>query len=163
MTEINQIPSPANWVKLTGIPDIDTGFEAVTYIQEGKTLLNSSEIVISFAGTDPNNSGLLTSPDGRTNSALANGKWSDQLLQAAKYYLDIKAANPNAIVTFTGHSLGGGLAALMAVFFDVQAQTFDQAPFSKSALNVENNNAQDLRNRLAALGVPSTSLAKLDA
>jgi len=118
---INQIPTPANWVKLTGIPDKDTGFEAVTYIQEGKTLLNSPEIVISFSGTDPNNSGMLNSPDGRTNSALANGKWSDQLLQAAKYYLDIKTANPNAVITFTGHSLGSGLAALMAVFFGIRA------------------------------------------
>ena len=157
--EVNRFPIPDEWSEVVAerVADTQTGFEARTF-QKG------NEIVISFAGTDPNNAGLLTSPDGKANAALANGKWAEQLLQAAKYYLDIKAANPGATITLTGHSLGGGLAALVAVFFDVYAQTFDQAPFSKSALNVENNNAQDLRNRLAALGAPySTSLAKLDA
>jgi putative lipase involved disintegration of autophagic bodies len=116
--EVNQFPVPDEWNEVVEerVADIQTGFEAISF-QRG------NEIVISFSGTDPNNSGLLTSSDGRTNSALANGKWSDQLLQAAKYYMDIKTANPNAVITFTGHSLGGGLAALMAVFFDVQAQT----------------------------------------
>lgn len=35
-------------------------------------------------------------------------------------------------MSFTGHSLGGGLAALMAMFFDKQAVTFDPAPFRKT-------------------------------
>lgn len=114
---INKIPTPDTWLLARPDKDDATGFEAVTFVKEGFTFRNSPEIVISFSGTDPNNSGLLTSPDGRTNSALANGKWSDQLLQAAKYYLDVKTANLDAVITFTGHSLGGGLAALMAVFF----------------------------------------------
>jgi hypothetical protein len=118
---INKIPTPDTWFLARPEKDDATGFEAVTFVKEGFTFRNSPEIVISFSGTDPNNSGLLNSPDGRTNSALANGKWSDQLLQAAKYYLDIKAANPNAVITFTGHSLGDGLAALMAVFFGIRA------------------------------------------
>ena len=42
-------------------------------------------------------------------------------------------ANPNATISFTGHSLGGGLASLMAVFFGGTATTFDQAPFRNSA------------------------------
>ncbi len=69
---------------------------------------------------------------------LGTGVGSAQLLQAAEYYLQVKAANPNATsITFTGHSLGGGLAALMGVFFGQQAVTFDQAPFARSAkLNV---------------------------
>ena len=62
---------------------------------------------------------------------------SAQLFQAAKYYLQVKASvtanNPDATFTFTGHSLGGGLAALMGVFFGKQAMTFDQAPFANSA------------------------------
>ena len=41
--------------------------------------------------------------------------------------------NPGVIVSFTGHSLGGGLAALMGVMFDEQAVTFDQAPFANLA------------------------------
>lgn len=38
--------------------------------------------------------------------ALAAGNVSDQLRQAADYYLQIKALNPAASITFTGHSLG---------------------------------------------------------
>jgi hypothetical protein len=113
--QINWIPAPSGWTPFFPVPDDSTaavfpvgttGFEAISFKR-------GNEIVISFAGTDPNNSGLLNSPDGRTNSALANGKWSDQLLQAAKYYLDVKTANPDAVITFTGHSLGGASAYLL--------------------------------------------------
>ena len=38
-------------------------------------------------------------------------------MQAVDYYLAVTAANPSANITFTGHSLGGGIAALMGVFF----------------------------------------------
>lgn len=48
---------------------------------------------------------------------LAAELGSSQLLQAAQYYLQIKTANPNATISFTGHSLGGGLASLVAAFF----------------------------------------------
>lgn len=145
--EKNLFPVPDGWLEPLDLRKIDqsTGFEA-GYFQRG------NEIVISFAGTDPNNSSLFTSPDGKTNAALASGNWSDQLLQAAEYYLQIKAANPppGTVITLTGHSLGGGLAALISVLFGVQATTFDQAPFAASALDVRNNNAADLRARLAA-------------
>ena len=164
-SDINRLPTPASWVKLTGDPDKVTGFEAVAFIKEGSSLLTSPEIVISYSGTDPNNSNPLTTPDGKTNTALAGGGWAEQLLQAAQYYLDIKAANPNATITLTGHSLGGGLAALVAVFFDVHAQTFDQAPFTNSALSTANgDNAQLLRDRLAGSGSTYQSgIEKLDA
>ena len=47
----------------------------------------------------------------------------------------IRDANPSATISFTGHSLGGGLASLMAVYFNKSATTFDPAPFMLSALN----------------------------
>lgn len=47
--------------------------------------------------------------------------------------MKVKAINPDAQITFAGHSLGGGLAALLGVFFDETAVTFDQAPFRNSA------------------------------
>jgi len=97
-----------------------SGFEAISF-QKG------NEIVISFAGTG---SGV----DWLANLANGIGLTSDQLRQAADYYLKVKAANPpGTIISFTGHSLGGGLASLMAVFFGETAVTFDQAPFRSSA------------------------------
>ncbi|MCK9983854.1 MAG: hypothetical protein AzoDbin1_00326, partial [Azoarcus sp.] len=69
------------------------------------------------------------------NMPLALGMLPDQLRQAADYYLQIKASAPaGATISFTGHSLGGGLASLMAVMFGESAFTFDQAPFRSAAL-----------------------------
>ncbi len=114
--------------------DSSSGFEASAY---RNSLTN--EIVISYAGTDPSD----ITGDIAANIGLAIGVGSAQLLQAAEYYLQVHAANPGATITFTGHSLGGGLAALMGVFFGKQAVTFDQAPFANSAtLNVLRNSLE---------------------
>ncbi|MGV1100495.1 lipase family protein [Thiovibrio sp. JS02] len=103
-----------------------SGFEAVSF-QRG------NEIVISFAGTNPE----MFDPDWLANINLATGlACAEQLKEAAAYYLEIKKANQdntNITYTFTGHSLGGGLAALLGLFFDEKAVTFDQAPFANSA------------------------------
>jgi hypothetical protein len=96
-----------------------SGFEAVSF-QKGNT------IVISYAGTG-------TAVDWWANAGGFTGVTTEQLKEAAEYYLVAKAANPDALISFTGHSLGGGLASLMAVFFGETAVTFDQAPFRNSA------------------------------
>ena len=90
-----------------------------------------NQIVISSAGTDP---GDVTG-DVAACVGLGMGNGSIQLKQAAEYYLMLKQKPENADATFvfTGHSLGGGLAALLGVFFNVQAVTFDEAPFRASA------------------------------
>ena len=130
---INRIPPPEGWASL----DPDRGFDhradpASGF--EGAAFVRGNEIVIAFAGTyPPDISGdwLLA------NAPLASGSWSPQLLEAAKYYLDIKRQYPDATISFTGHSLGGGLASLMGVFFNRTAVAFDPAPF-RSAANVLN-------------------------
>lgn len=97
-----------------------SGFEAISF-QKG------SEIVISYAGTGSN-------VDWWANAGGFFGVTTDQLRQAADYYMQVKATAPTgATIRFTGHSLGGGLASLMAVFFGQSATTFDQAPFRNSA------------------------------
>jgi Ca2+-binding RTX toxin-like protein len=118
---INRFPVPQGWVEFNHRA-LDSGFEATSFT-------DGSRIVISYAGTDFTDISDWT----QANIPLAFGFGSDQLRQAALYYLEVKTANPTATISFTGHSLGGDLAALMAVLFDEQAITFDQAPFANSA------------------------------
>ena len=130
--KINWLPVPQGWISFAPVPDPTTastftatnGFEAISFIK-------GNDIVISYAGTYP---GQLT--DLVADAWLALGSGSSQLLQAAEYYLQVKAANPDANITFTGHSLGGGLAALMGVLFNETAFTFDQAPFQNTAESI---------------------------
>jgi hypothetical protein len=97
-----------------------TGFEARAYRVDGR-------IVIAFAGTE-----TAQVEDIRADVLLAVGKIEGQLKKAAEFYTQIKQRYGSDIV-FTGHSLGGGLAALMAGFFDKPAVTFDPAPFRLAA------------------------------
>ncbi len=130
--DVNKFPVPAGW-NISKVHALPSGFEAATF-------KNGSELVISFAGTYPgvlpgttNGSSLGMPVDFFADLGLGLGTGSDQLLQAVEYYLDRKRENPGATITFTGHSLGGGLAALVGVFFGLPAVTFDQAPFANSA------------------------------
>ncbi len=78
----NQFPIPIGWG--TTKPETDSGgsgFEAVSFVRSGTTLATSSEIVISYAGTDP---GDLFG-DVAADLALAAGYLSNQLRQAADY------------------------------------------------------------------------------
>ncbi len=157
--DVNRFPIPANWSFVSIVPqDNTTGFEASAY----RNLL-TNDIVISYAGTNPNDGILLPGPDNTANIGLTTGFGSVQLLQAAEYYLQVQAANPTTNITFTGHSLGGGLAALMGVFFDKRAVTFDQAPFANSAeLNVLTPDvAANLKADLLARGYSEAQLSGL--
>jgi hypothetical protein len=99
--DINKFPIPVGWNMVSRNPqDNATGFEAASF-GNGTTIANSSDIVISYAGTyDQDSLG-----DYLANAGLATGFGSKQLLQAAEYYLQVKAANPTANITLTGHSL----------------------------------------------------------
>lgn len=135
---INWFPVPNGWNEFLHIPNNSLpsvgGFEMSAF----QSNANSTEIVISFAGTNGDGGGILTNPDKQADAALAGGFWSDQLGQAAAYYLEIKAINPGATISFTGHSLGGGLASLMSVLFGETAFTFDQAPFQAALAQAQN-------------------------
>ncbi len=128
--DINKFPIPAGWSMVSRYPqDNTTGFEAAAF-GNGLTIADSTEIVISYAGTDGYGGSIVTNPDKQADAKLGTGLWHDQLGQAAAYYLQIRASlKPGATITLTGHSLGGGLASLVAVFFGETAKTFDQAPF----------------------------------
>src|SRR4051812_30476855 len=106
---VNQIAPAPGWAAIDRIvTPTSGGFEAQAY-QRG------SEIVISYAGTG-------SWDDWIANISLGlNGNTTTQLEQAILYYEQIKTKYPTSTITFTGHSLGGGLAALMGVYFNRKA------------------------------------------
>ena len=115
------ILSGLNAVELLHTAPSSSGFEASAYSYDGK-------IVIAFAGTNTDEWQDIWADIG----IGLLGSLNAQVIEAAKFYLDIKAQYGDNIV-FTGHSLGGGLASLMAVFFNRPATTFDEAPFRLAA------------------------------
>ena len=129
----NRIEPPADWNLIVAYPDAAqtaggtfTGFSAAAYRGPG------GEIVIAYTGTKD----WKDWPAGSFPAAM--GAFSPQVVQAAQFYWavlnrpDVGLGKKDQI-TFTGHSLGGGLASLMAVFFNRPATTFDSAPFEASA------------------------------
>lgn len=111
--------------------DSKTGFSAGIYKK-------GNEIVIAFTGSNEIKIGEfpLTSDEFfKTNYPTGLGFGSEQIGQAFSLVLDIIKRYPDAKLTFTGHSLGGGLASMMSVFFDKPAYTFDMAPFKWSAIS----------------------------
>lgn len=158
---INFFPVPTGWTESFHVPNSpvftpsSSGFEAVSFSRGTGA---DEEIVISYAGTD----GLFT-VDNFANLGLATGFGAAQLNDAARYYLQVRQEHPDATITFTGHSLGGGLAALMGVFFGERAVTFDQAPFAKSAelSAVRPDVAANLKNYLLGQGYSEGDLSRL--
>ena len=93
----------------------------------------SGEIIISYAGTQFGGSAAGQTGDWVAgNGPLALGLFSPQALAAARLYQRVRADLGDDIV-FTGHSLGGGLAAMMALYFNRPAKVFAPAPFGKAA------------------------------
>jgi len=131
----NRASLPVGATLLDHYSDPMTGFEASVYSYAGKT-------VISYAGTLPGTIDLMA------DASLAFGVPDDQLKQAAEFYEAAKQTYGGDIV-FTGHSLGGGLAALMGVFFDKPTVAFDEAPFRLSATQAT---ASALASYIAARG-----------
>jgi putative lipase involved disintegration of autophagic bodies len=130
-------PSPQNEINLDAahwsVADLvvsyrhaGDGFDATVFQS------NTGQIVISFRGTDADSlGGVLTDAD--DDILIGKGERSAQVDRAIELVADIIALHPGADIQFTGHSLGGGLASLMAVFFDRPAYIFAPAPFEYSA------------------------------
>ena len=123
-TEANLIPAPVGWSVKPATNTSTSGFAAAVF-EKG------NEIVISFTGT--NEKGLVDFTLGNVPGFL--GGFSAQILEAMALYSEIRKINSDARISFTGHSLGGGLASLMAVFFDEDAVVFDPAPFMATAIS----------------------------
>jgi hypothetical protein len=136
LSPTNTLPAPVGWGAVTPPAGWATGAQEGSVVSYSSGFMASaykkgSEIVISYAGTT---TGPLDWIFGNVPAATG-AFFTTQVFEAAKFYLDIKnqPENAGATISFTGHSLGGGLASLMAVLFDKQAVVFDEAPFLKSA------------------------------
>jgi hypothetical protein len=104
------------------------GFSAQAYTYNGET-------IISFRGTDPGWAAVNDIFNGWSGGA---GVQSTQAGLAAQFYQSVvgSAAFPfSTNVTFTGHSLGGGLAGLLAGLYGKQAVVFDNMAYSSAIAN----------------------------
>ena len=139
--EYNRSPVPSGWTELRQYATNGSGSNAALFGDgfSARVYKNSAsgEIVVSYAGTefDLQSAGLLADfRDG--NIPLAVGNASEQATAAARLYQRVKAEQGSNI-TFTGHSLGGGLASAMAVWFDRPARVFAPAPFEFAATRTD--------------------------
>jgi RTX calcium-binding nonapeptide repeat (4 copies)/Lipase (class 3) len=121
-----------DWIKITPNPlPVTDGFAYGVFRNTA-----TNEIVISYRGTD--GAAGMMGADGINNVGLTAGQLTAQAIQAAKILVKVQelygsdAAGSN--ISFTGHSLGGGLAGVMAVWFNRPAIVFDPAPFQLTAL-----------------------------
>lgn len=120
-SDSNRTALTGGWAQVARQEDDTWGFSAGAYRR-------GNEIVISFAGTNQN-------MDWVSNVPAGIGLGAFQVTEALDFVLGVMAQNPGATFSLTGHSLGGGLASVMAVFLDLQATVFDTAPFELSARN----------------------------
>ena len=175
-TPTNKLILPPGWTSLS-----ELGFTAGDYLNinpfsaTAGAYLNQStgEIVVAYKGTD-----FLTGAEARSINTVLDltadvglGIARAQInvpaqLYASSYYAAVKdwaATNgySDTKISFTGHSLGGGLASMMSVWFDRPATTFAQGPFGLAAIN--RASMVTTIATLTAQAAVSGSLAVLDA
>jgi Ca2+-binding RTX toxin-like protein len=98
-----------------------SGFFGVAYYNA-----QTGQIAVSYRGTDGIND--MTN----ANTTFATGDWSQQFTEAAKFTADIKTLTtgqgtryPGATLLTTGHSLGDGIAQIMAKMFSLDGAGFE--------------------------------------
>lgn len=120
-----RLPS-ADWVAVEYIVDNVYGFSYGVF----KNNL-TQEVVVSFAGTNENKTVDFLIANIPAGLGLPSPQVSAAAVVAARVIETYGAQN----VTFSGHSLGGGLASIMSVWFNRLAVVFDHAPFELAARN----------------------------
>ncbi|OQW38336.1 MAG: hypothetical protein A4C66_12040 [Nitrospira sp. HN-bin3] len=123
------------------------GFYSIAYT------LTSGEKVISYRGTDSNPLDIAT---GWTSGAGLLGTPYNQSKLAVEFYKAVAGTGNlyTANVSLTGHSLGGGLAGLVAAIYGQNAKIFDNMPFELAVTT--------LAPLLALTGAPSPSFAGIN-
>ena len=119
----NNLVDPSGWSSSPG-PRSEYGLQYRVFVR-------GAEIVIAYAGTNEPDD-LIADLDG------ALGVPDLQFFAAAQVYAEVRRDHPEIPpenITFTGHSLGGGIASVMAVWFDRQATVFAPAPFQSYVMD----------------------------
>ena len=152
-------------VRDTDIPggSLDAGFNAASYkIEDGSSIegLETNDIIISYRGTDNPNANPFNTADGASD--LWNGWVSGAGFPAGQSALAFKffeaVTGVDAFegeaqdVILTGHSLGGGLAGLVASITGDEGVLFDNMPYAQLAtLYAMANAASDASQSIASL------------
>lgn len=102
------------------ISDVGTGFHAQVFKN------GANEYVVAFTGTE------AIFRDAYTDLNLGWTQWSRKREEVFQLLRDLKATGELASVTFTGHSLGGGIAQYAAYEY---ANELEPAPFSLTTFN----------------------------
>ena len=149
----NKAPVPSGWTELTTYAINGSGGNAGLFgsgLSAKVFKSTTGEIVISFAGTEFAASLGAVADFTSANLPLVAGLPGMQIAIAADLYQRVKAdVTLSDNITFTGHSLGGGLASVMAVWFDRPAYVFAPAPFELAATRTD---------VLSALGVVRSAM-----
>ncbi|SFL81906.1 DUF6792 domain-containing protein [Leifsonia sp. CL147] len=105
--------------------DPASGFQGISAVQVVNGQPDYSEVVVAFAGTNPVDLGDL----GTDGGTVVGGQNGDQLFSAEIFAstvnLEVKSEHPGAVVTTTGHSLGGYLAQWIAAQNRWSSMTFN--------------------------------------
>lgn len=104
--------------------DAGSGFAAV-YCQRG------NEVVIAYRGT---NNLIPGGGDLMEDIRIGRGRPPQTSKRANDLYLSVKQAFPSAQISVTGHSLGGGLAQMVAAISGVYGVTFNAPGMLDEAL-----------------------------
>ena len=165
------VPDGATKLGIDGAENLTndgSGFDAKAYRDKDGT------IVIAYRGTD-----VLSPADWWNNAKQALGFKSRQYTDAAQFAQRVKDQYPNSNIMITGHSLGGGLAAVGAAAIGAPAITFNAAgvhpdTFSRLNLHIDSLESQivnyrvkgevltGLQNHTSWAGIPTASGSQVD-
>lgn len=121
----------------------------------------AGNIVIAYRGTD-------SLPELVSNASWGTVWPNDgpplQVLDAYNFYLAVLAKEgPSANISFTGHSLGGGLAGTIAAMIGAEAKLFAPAPFEGTALQIEEDGGAVFPGPPPAPSIPAPNGGVLDS
>lgn len=93
--EPSAVPPPPGFTPIAE-SDEPSGYDARAYQKDG-----TNEVIIVNRGTEPGDSG-----DRKADLDIASNRQTPHFEDALKFYDEVRAANPDAVITTTGHSVG---------------------------------------------------------